>query len=139
MFVVSISIYSFKYMMLPEVVFCRNTCSAFVHEFSAYTLLVFNFFFRVVPWFIVFMCVPVFSCCLYAIAASKQILAVSRVMVAWQPIGISMGIYDMCHRYQSKFCSSALCYFILSFWKWCDYISNWFKDIWRRGNSLEHH
>lgn len=29
----------------------------------------------------------------------EQVLAVSRVMVAWQPIGISMGIYDMCHRY----------------------------------------
>lgn len=27
------------------------------------------------------------------------VLAVSRVMVAWQPIGISMGVYDMCHRY----------------------------------------
>jgi len=23
----------------------------------------------------------------------------SRVMVAWQPIGISMGVFDMCHRY----------------------------------------
>lgn len=30
---------------------------------------------------------------------TNKILAVSRVMVAWQPIGISMGIYDMCHRY----------------------------------------
>nr|AFK34111.1 unknown [Lotus japonicus]AFK34588.1 unknown [Lotus japonicus] len=29
----------------------------------------------------------------------SKVLAVSRVMVAWQPIGISMGIYDMCHRY----------------------------------------
>lgn len=28
-----------------------------------------------------------------------QVLAVSRVMVAWQPIGISMGVFDMCHRY----------------------------------------
>ncbi|KAJ4704419.1 Acyl-coenzyme A oxidase 4, peroxisomal [Melia azedarach] len=26
-------------------------------------------------------------------------LSVSRVMVAWQTIGISMGVYDMCHRY----------------------------------------
>ena len=30
----------------------------------------------------------------------KQVLAVSRVMVAWQPIGISMGVYDICHRYK---------------------------------------
>ncbi|KAI4353371.1 hypothetical protein L6164_002329 [Bauhinia variegata] len=30
---------------------------------------------------------------------TNKVLAVSRVMVAWQPIGISMGIYDMCHRY----------------------------------------
>lgn len=30
---------------------------------------------------------------------TNKVLAVSRVMVAWQPIGISMGVYDMCHRY----------------------------------------
>jgi acyl-CoA oxidase len=30
---------------------------------------------------------------------SGQVLAVSRIMVAWQPIGISMGVYDVCHRY----------------------------------------
>ncbi|KMZ70784.1 Isovaleryl-CoA dehydrogenase [Zostera marina] len=29
----------------------------------------------------------------------NKVLAVSRVMVAWQPIGITMGAYDMCHRY----------------------------------------
>ncbi|KAL3683731.1 hypothetical protein R1sor_001753 [Riccia sorocarpa] len=27
------------------------------------------------------------------------VLAVSRVMVAWQPTGIAMGVYDVCHRY----------------------------------------
>ncbi|CAA6654749.1 unnamed protein product [Spirodela intermedia] len=31
---------------------------------------------------------------------TSKVLAVSRVMVAWQPIGISMGVYDMCHRKQ---------------------------------------
>ncbi|KAJ7949995.1 acyl-coenzyme A oxidase 4, peroxisomal [Quillaja saponaria] len=30
---------------------------------------------------------------------TNKVLAVSRVSVAWQPIGLSMGIYDMCHRY----------------------------------------
>ncbi|CAL0302628.1 unnamed protein product [Lupinus luteus] len=30
---------------------------------------------------------------------TNRVLALSRVMVAWQPIGASMGIYDMCHRY----------------------------------------
>ncbi|XP_074264577.1 acyl-coenzyme A oxidase 4, peroxisomal-like [Silene latifolia] len=30
---------------------------------------------------------------------TSKVLAVSRVMVAWQPIGICMGVYDMCHRY----------------------------------------
>ncbi|TYI11195.1 hypothetical protein ES332_A09G194300v1 [Gossypium tomentosum] len=30
---------------------------------------------------------------------TSKVLAVSRVMVAWQPIGISMGVYDMCARY----------------------------------------
>ncbi|KAI7742106.1 hypothetical protein M8C21_023418, partial [Ambrosia artemisiifolia] len=28
---------------------------------------------------------------------TSKVLAVSRVMVAWQPIGIVMGVYDMCH------------------------------------------
>lgn len=30
---------------------------------------------------------------------TAKVLAVSRIVVAWQPIGISMGVYDMCHRY----------------------------------------
>ncbi|XP_078435209.1 acyl-CoA oxidase 4 isoform X2 [Wolffia australiana] len=30
---------------------------------------------------------------------TSKVLAVSRVMVAWQPIGISMGVYDICLRY----------------------------------------
>ncbi|XWS59972.1 hypothetical protein CRYUN_Cryun08bG0168100 [Craigia yunnanensis] len=30
---------------------------------------------------------------------TNKVLAISRVMVAWQPIGISMGVYDMCLRY----------------------------------------
>ncbi|XP_010253770.1 PREDICTED: acyl-coenzyme A oxidase 4, peroxisomal-like isoform X1 [Nelumbo nucifera] len=30
---------------------------------------------------------------------TSKVLAVSRVMVSWQPIGISMGAYDICHRY----------------------------------------
>ncbi|KAM2243099.1 hypothetical protein ACFX1S_009967 [Malus domestica] len=30
---------------------------------------------------------------------TNKVLAVSRVMVAWQPIGFCMGVYDMCHRY----------------------------------------
>ncbi|KAK2656465.1 hypothetical protein Ddye_009517 [Dipteronia dyeriana] len=29
---------------------------------------------------------------------TSKVLAVSRVMVSWQPIGISTGVYDMCHR-----------------------------------------
>lgn len=39
----------------------------------------------------------------------EQVLAVSRVMVAWQPIGISMGVFDMCHRY------NILSHFVLDF------------------------
>ena len=35
----------------------------------------------------------------YALSHLKQVLAISRIMVAWQPIGISMGVFDMCHRY----------------------------------------
>ncbi|XVF55078.1 hypothetical protein PTKIN_Ptkin06aG0007600 [Pterospermum kingtungense] len=30
---------------------------------------------------------------------TSKVLAISRVMVAWQPIGVSMGVYDMCLRY----------------------------------------
>ncbi|XP_072979879.1 acyl-coenzyme A oxidase 4, peroxisomal-like [Typha angustifolia] len=30
---------------------------------------------------------------------TSKVLAVSRIMVAWQPIGISMGVFDICHRY----------------------------------------
>ncbi|XP_048439514.1 acyl-coenzyme A oxidase 4, peroxisomal-like [Pyrus x bretschneideri] len=30
---------------------------------------------------------------------TNKALAVSRVMVAWQPIGLCMGVYDMCRRY----------------------------------------
>ncbi|XP_039067991.1 acyl-coenzyme A oxidase 4, peroxisomal-like isoform X1 [Hibiscus syriacus] len=30
---------------------------------------------------------------------TSKVLAVSRVIVAWQPVGISMGVYDMCVRY----------------------------------------
>ena len=26
-------------------------------------------------------------------------LAVSRIMVAWQPVGLALGVYDMCVRY----------------------------------------
>ncbi|KAK9070783.1 hypothetical protein SSX86_011185 [Deinandra increscens subsp. villosa] len=29
----------------------------------------------------------------------SKVLGLSRVMAAWQPIGITMGVYDMCHRY----------------------------------------
>eukprot|EP00850_Spirogloea_muscicola_P003662 SM000015S01162 [mRNA] locus=s15:154557:158824:+ [translate_table: standard] len=32
-------------------------------------------------------------------ADTNKVLAISRIMVAWQPIGIAMGVYDMCHRY----------------------------------------
>ncbi len=27
----------------------------------------------------------------------------SRIMVAWQPVGIAMGVYDVCHRYALLF------------------------------------
>lgn len=33
---------------------------------------------------------------------TNKVLAVSRVMVAWQPVGISWGVYDMCVRYLSE-------------------------------------
>ncbi|KAB2630494.1 acyl-coenzyme A oxidase 4 [Pyrus ussuriensis x Pyrus communis] len=32
---------------------------------------------------------------------TNKVLAVLRVMVAWQPIGLCMGVYDMCHRYKN--------------------------------------
>ncbi|XP_057497312.1 acyl-coenzyme A oxidase 4, peroxisomal isoform X2 [Actinidia eriantha] len=30
---------------------------------------------------------------------TNKVLAASRLVVAWQPIGISMGVFDICHRY----------------------------------------
>eukprot|EP00245_Coleochaete_scutata_P003418 TRINITY_DN15035_c0_g1_i1.p1 TRINITY_DN15035_c0_g1~~TRINITY_DN15035_c0_g1_i1.p1 ORF type:complete len:447 (+),score=75.88 TRINITY_DN15035_c0_g1_i1:112-1452(+) len=30
---------------------------------------------------------------------TNKVLAISRIMVAWQPIGIAAGVYDMCARY----------------------------------------
>ena len=32
-------------------------------------------------------------------ADTNKVLAVSRVMVAWQPVGVAAGVYDMCVRY----------------------------------------
>ena len=32
-------------------------------------------------------------------ADTNKVLAISRIMVAWQPVGIAMGVYDMCVRY----------------------------------------
>lgn len=31
-----------------------------------------------------------------------QVLAISRIMVAWQPVGIAAGVYDMCVRYTKE-------------------------------------
>lgn len=30
---------------------------------------------------------------------TNKVLAISRIMVAWQPLGLAMGCYDMCNRY----------------------------------------
>ena len=30
---------------------------------------------------------------------TNKVLAISRIMVAWQPLGLAMGTYDMCNRY----------------------------------------
>lgn len=30
---------------------------------------------------------------------TNKVLAISRIMVAWQPVGLCMGVYDMCNRY----------------------------------------
>lgn len=30
---------------------------------------------------------------------TNKVLAISRIMVAWQPVGVCMGVYDMCLRY----------------------------------------
>ena len=33
---------------------------------------------------------------------TNKVLAVSRIMVAWQPVGMAMGAYDMAVRYASQ-------------------------------------
>ena len=30
---------------------------------------------------------------------TNKVLAISRIMVAWQPVGICAGVFDMCARY----------------------------------------
>lgn len=30
---------------------------------------------------------------------TNVVLAISRIMVAWQPVGLAMGVYDMANRY----------------------------------------
>ena len=36
---------------------------------------------------------------LLCIQDTNKVLAISRIMVAWQPLGLAMGTYDMCNRY----------------------------------------
>lgn len=36
-------------------------------------------------------------CCL--MQDTNKVLAISRIMVAWQPVGIACGVFDMCKRY----------------------------------------
>ena len=35
----------------------------------------------------------------YAMQDTNKVLAISRIMVAWQPVGICAGVFDMCARY----------------------------------------
>lgn len=35
-------------------------------------------------------------------ADTNKVLALSRVMVAWQPVGLALGAYDMCARYLAQ-------------------------------------
>ena len=34
-----------------------------------------------------------------AVQDTNKVLAISRIMVAWQPVGLALGVYDMCVRY----------------------------------------
>ena len=36
------------------------------------------------------------------VTCDVQVLAISRIMVAWQPVGIAAGVYDMCVRYTTQ-------------------------------------
>lgn len=33
---------------------------------------------------------------------TAKVLAISRIMVAWQPVGIAAGVFDMCARYVAE-------------------------------------
>ena len=39
------------------------------------------------------------SFCAIHMQDTNKVLAISRIMVAWQPLGLAMGTYDMCNRY----------------------------------------
>jgi len=45
-------------------------------------------------------------------ALCGQVFAMSRIMVAWQPIGVSMGVFDMSHRCISH---HHICFLVYSF------------------------
>lgn len=34
---------------------------------------------------------------------TNKVLAISRIMVAWQPVGIACGVFDMCKRYVGEY------------------------------------
>ncbi len=44
-------------------------------------------------------CLACLSSCLWGLQDTNKVLAISRIMVAWQPLGLAMGTYDMCNRY----------------------------------------
>ena len=37
--------------------------------------------------------------CWHPLQDTNVVLAISRIMVAWQPVGLAMGVYDMANRY----------------------------------------
>ena len=39
---------------------------------------------------------------LWTLQDTAKVLAISRIMVAWQPVGIAAGVFDMCARYTGE-------------------------------------
>ncbi|KAK9811338.1 hypothetical protein WJX72_002092 [[Myrmecia] bisecta] len=68
---------------------------------------------------------------------TAKVLAISRIMVAWQPVGLAMGVYDMCNRYlkERKQFGTALAAFQISQEKLARMLGN-IQGMWLMGWRL---
>jgi len=79
---------------LSMLLFSLTCCAAWV-LLQPFGMSVMPFNCQICPW----TCLACLSSCLWGLQDTNKVLAISRIMVAWQPLGLAMGTYDMCNRY----------------------------------------